>query len=81
MKKAIGSLDLNRPQSRHETPGGVRLQNTEVLKEKLLAELVELEKQMETLKSKPSPRVDFSMLQTYKEMIHSRKILFNELSR
>ena len=79
MKKAIGSLDLNRPRSRHETSGGVRLQNTALLKGKLLEELVELEKQMEILKSE-SGRVDFSMIQTYKEMIHSRKTLFNELS-
>ena len=80
MKKAIGSLDLNRPQSRQETPGGVRLQNTELLKSKLLQELVELEKQMELLRSDAN-KVDFSMLQTYKEMIHSRKVLFNQLSR
>lgn len=80
MKKAIGSLDLNRPQSRQETLGGVRLQNTELVKEKLLEELVELEKQMEALKSQEKT-VDFSMMQTYKEMIHSRKTFFNELNR
>ncbi len=79
MNKAIGSLDLNRPTSRHETSGGVRLQNTELLKEKLLEELVELDKQMEILQSE-SNQVDFSMLQTYKEMIHSRRVLFNQLS-
>ena len=80
MKKAIGSLDLNRPLSKHETAGGVKLQNTELVKEKLLEELVELEKQMELLKSQDDA-VDFSMMQTYKEMIHSRKMFFNELSR
>jgi hypothetical protein len=80
MKKAIGSLNLNRPGSRNETSGGVRLQNTGLVKEKLLEELVELEKQMEVLKSQDFT-VDFSMMQTYKEMIHSRKIFFNELSR
>ena len=79
MRRAIGSLDINRPQLRHETLGGVSLQNTSKVKEKLLQELLELEKQMELLKSE-SGKVDFSMMQTYKEMIHSRKTLFNELS-
>ncbi len=81
MKKAIGSLNIHRPQQRHETPGGARLQNTEAVKQQLLAELVELEKQMQTLEATSSSAVDFSMLQTYKEMIHSRKTLFNQLNR
>lgn len=80
MKKAIGTLDLNRPQPRQETSGGARLHNTESVKEKLLAELVELEKQMEQMEAN-SETTDFSMLQTYKEMIHSRKSFFNELNR
>ncbi len=80
MKKAIGSLDLNRPSSRHETAGGVRLQNTKTVKDQLLEEMVELQKQLEVLESQ-SPALDFSMMQTYKEMIHSRKSFFNELNR
>lgn len=80
MRTAIGTLDLNRPQSRQETYGGARLHNTNPLKDQLLAELVELEKQMEQMKSE-GKAADFSMMQTYKEMIHSRKILFNELNR
>jgi hypothetical protein len=80
MNKAIGSLDFNRPLTRYETAGGVQLENTEFLKEKLLEELVELDKQMEVLKSN-GDKVDFSMMQTYKEMIHSRRVFFNELSR
>jgi hypothetical protein len=79
MKKAIGSLDINRPRSRNETSGGLGLQNTGQVKERLLEELVELEKQLEVLNS-DSSKVDFSMLQTYKEMIHSRKVLFNQLN-
>lgn len=79
MKKVIGSLDMNRPAGKHETAGGVRLQNIDAVKEQLLAELVELEKQMEELHS-ASGATDFSMMQTYKEMIHSRKAFFNELS-
>jgi hypothetical protein len=80
MSKSIGSLDLNRPQSRHQTAGGVALHNTKRVKEKLLQELVELEKQKQRLESQ-SAVVDFSMLQTYKEMIHSRTVFFNELNR
>ncbi|KKK63308.1 hypothetical protein LCGC14_2995620, partial [marine sediment metagenome] len=55
-------------------------QNTVLVKEKLLEELVELEKQMEVLESQ-NAFTDFSMMQTYKEMIHSRKSFFNELNR
>ncbi len=79
MKKTVGSLNLNRPHSRHETSGGAKLANTQEIKTKLLEELVELEKQMEVLSSQSSP-VDFSMQQTYKEMIDSRKRLFNQLN-
>ena len=79
MEKAIGSLDMHRPQPRNQTLAGVSLHDTSPIKEKLLQELVELEKQMEVLKSGVGS-VDFSMMQTYKEMIRSRKVLFNELS-
>lgn len=79
MSNAIASLDLNRPQCKRQTLGGVPLRNTELVKQQLLAELVELEKQMEVLKSDAN-RVDFSMIQTYKEMIHSRRQFFNELN-
>ena len=80
MKKAIGTLDLNRPQPRQESSGGARLNYNQTVKAKLLAELVELEKQMGQVSSR-NGEMDFSMLQTYKEMIHSRKSLFNELNR
>lgn len=79
MKKAIGFLDLNRPVSKDETASGARLQNITPVKEQLLAELVELEKQMDVLQSSHGA-IDFSMMQTYKEMIHSRKAFFNELN-
>lgn len=79
MKKAIDYLELNRPEIRHETLGGVALKNTKSVKERLLQELVELEKQMEMVEAKTTT-IDFSILQTYKEMIHSRRIFFNELN-
>ena len=80
MKKAIGSLDLNRPQRRGETVGGARLYDNASIREKLLTELVELEKQMEELE-RGDRAIDLSMIQTYREMIHSRKALFNQLNR
>ena len=80
MNKTFEPLILNHPDSREETPSGVRLQNTNVVKEKLLEELVELEKQMTLLKSEGNS-TDFSMLQTYREMIHDRQMFFNELTR
>lgn len=79
MNSAIGSLNLNRPQPKNETSSGLGLCNTARLKHQLLGEMVELDKQLELLKC-PFGSVDFSMMQTYREMIHSRKILFNDLS-
>ena len=79
MSHAIGSLNLNRPRPKQETLGGAALHNTGSVKAQLLEELVELDKQMESLKQGAST-VDFSMMQTYKEMIHSRKLFFNELN-
>tara|TARA_R110000868_G_scaffold17258_4_gene76099 strand:- start:35350 stop:35664 length:315 start_codon:yes stop_codon:yes gene_type:complete len=78
MSKAIGSLKLGKPSLKQETLGGVGLQNTALVKAKLLEELVELEAQMERLKA-AGDAVDFSMMQTYKEMIHSRKTFYKEL--
>ncbi|MFA7554311.1 MAG: hypothetical protein WCY88_08675 [Spongiibacteraceae bacterium] len=80
MNKIISSLDLNRPHPTHKTAGGVALQDTRLVKDKLLEELVELEKQQQLL-AQQGCNIDFSMLQTYKEMIHSRKAFFNELNR
>ena len=80
MKKTTECLDLYRPALRHETTGGVALRSTGAVKEKLLQELVALEKQMDLLEDRAAT-IDFSMLQTYKEMIHSRRVFFNQLHR
>jgi hypothetical protein len=79
MKKNANSLNANRPASRWESLAGVSLRNVEATREHVLQELVELESQMNRLKS--SAGVDFSMIQTYKEMIASRKRFFAELNR
>lgn len=80
MKNSVDTLSLHRPPSRRESLAGVRLQNTEPLKEKLLQELVELESRLDHLKE-ASGHHDFSMVQTYREMIHSRRVMFNHLNR
>ena len=79
-KNTVGSLNLHRPPSRRENLAGVRLQNIQAVKEKLLEEMVELESQMEKLKGSGN-LVDLSLIQTYREMIHSRRTFFNQLNR
>lgn len=73
-------IDVNRPTPRSERTLGARLQNIEAVREKLLEEIVMLESRMEQVKAAGSP-MDFSLIQTYREMIHSRKQLFLDLSR
>ncbi len=80
MSRGIESLNLHRPGSKRETASGVPLQNTYRVKEKLLQELVELEKRLKSLQSDMLPE-DYSMIQTYREMIHSRTMFFRELNR
>ena len=80
MSSSLDLLSLNRPQPTYETVNGNALQNTTLIRQKLLEELVELERQKQKLELQNS-QMDFSMLQTYKEMIHSRRIMFNELNR
>jgi hypothetical protein len=80
MTYVIASLDLNRPQLRQHDVNHLTLENTGALKQKLLQEIVALEKQWQAMDA-ASAAFDFSMQQTYKEMVHSRKQLFNALSR
>ncbi|HUH38885.1 MAG TPA: hypothetical protein VL027_13160 [Spongiibacteraceae bacterium] len=80
MKNSVDTLSLNRPPSRWETLAGVRLQNTEPVKEQLLQELIELESQLAHLKD-ANGRHDFSLVQTYRDMIHSRRVMFHQLNR
>lgn len=75
----VGSLNLHRPPSRRENLAGVKLRNIQAVKEKLLEEMVELESQLEKIKG--GDPIDFSLLQTYREMLHSRRQFFRELDR
>ncbi|WP_347331600.1 hypothetical protein [Marinimicrobium locisalis] len=54
------------------------LKGTEQLREKLVGEITRFERQLGALKSSDEP-VDFSMMQTYKELIHSRREMLGQL--
>ncbi|WP_341939032.1 hypothetical protein [Marinimicrobium sp. C2-29] len=54
------------------------LRGTEQLREKLVGEITRFERQLDALKGSDEP-VDFSMLQTYKELIHSRREMLQQL--
>lgn len=79
-KETRNGLHLHRPPSRRETLAGVRLQNIQAVKEKLLEEIVELESQLDKIKGSGDP-IKLSLIQTYREMIRSRRKFFSELDR
>ena len=56
-----------------------KLQDTHSLRTKLLSEMLILDKQRVALED-GIVNIDFSMLQTYKEMIHSRRVLWDQVS-
>ena len=56
-----------------------KLTDTHALRTQLLGEMLELDKQRIDLET-GATQIDFSMLQTYKEMIHSRRALYDQVS-
>lgn len=64
--------------SRTQHAFSANLKGTEQLREKLVGEITRFERQLSALKGSEEP-VDFSMMQTYKELIHSRKEMLNQL--
>ncbi len=80
MTKTMELLALNQRRQKEELTNRRNLQNTGVLKEQLLNEVRELEKQAARLQL-TEDGVNFSMIQTYREMIHSREKLFSELTK
>jgi hypothetical protein len=76
---AMDWLSRQKPRFREAIASGLRAQDTALVKQQLLSELFELQKQFDLLAQQSS--VDFSMLQTYREMIHSRRRYFDQLSR
>ncbi|BFM13678.1 hypothetical protein R50072_38310 [Simiduia litorea] len=63
---------------KHECHIGVGYNRTSRLKEKLIKEITGFERQLDALRMKSGP-VDFSMLQTYKEMIACRQNVLKSL--
>jgi len=57
---------------------GIGFNSTCLLKEQLIREITSLERQRDSVRL-VNNTVDFSMLQTYKEMIHSRREMLSEL--
>ena len=59
---------------------GINFNRTDPLREQLIAEITSLERQREEMKLN-QVKVDFSMLQTYKEMIQCRRVMLDTLPR
>ncbi|GAB1258577.1 hypothetical protein [Aurantivibrio plasticivorans] len=68
---------MRQPRAAHV---GVTFNNTVMLKAQLREEITRLERQMQTLRSGPDA-ANFGLLQSYKEMIHSRRDLLSNLPR
>ncbi|ROR98883.1 hypothetical protein EDC56_3120 [Sinobacterium caligoides] len=58
----------------------LHLNNTSHLEEQLQREIEQLDGKLETLKT-ASNRIDFGLVQTYTEMLHSRRQLFRDINR
>lgn len=57
---------------------GVNFNPTEQLREKLIGEITRFERQLDSIKLRDQT-VDFSMIQTYKELIQCRKAMLDQL--
>ena len=57
---------------------GINLNRTDLLRTKLLGEIAEYERQRSELKNNGT-HVNFTMIQTYKELISARKDMLNRL--
>lgn len=80
MNKSIeDELNLHRPLSRGNRYGGPRLSDTQSIQTHLLQEIIELESQLD--RAQGANPVDLSLIHTYVEMLHSRKLFFNQLER
>ncbi len=68
-----------RPRKTHAVTG-LNIHNTNALKEKLVKEMLELNKQRQEMEISDDGDMDFSMAQTYKEMINSRRSMLSQLN-
>lgn len=76
-KQRPDELRFNRPDRRQ---GGIppRFAESQALREHVLRELMQLEGELERLQS-AGPTVDFGLIQSYEEMIRSRRAFYREL--
>lgn len=58
---------------------GVNFGDSEGLRDKLVAEITEYQRQEAALKLNGSKQVDFGMIQTYKQLIHARRQMLDRL--
>lgn len=66
----------------HPEHVGIAFSGIEPLREQLIGEITKLERQLEQLRLTDDGKdIDFSMLQTYKELIQCRKGMLNDLPR
>jgi len=66
----------------HPEHVGINFNNTDPLREQLIREITNLERQLEHLRlTDDGEGIDFSMLQTYKELIQCRKGMLSDLPR
>lgn len=77
-KPVSDELDLHRPPARN-SGRGPRLANVALVKQQLLQEIIELQRQLDAADGQGG--VDFALIQTLREMIHSRRALFSRLER
>jgi len=68
-------MSLRQPRANHV---GVNFNNMTLVKAQLQEEITRLERQLENIQS-DDQGAKFALLQTYKEMIHSRRGMLNEL--
>lgn len=59
---------------------GASFNRTEQLQEQLIAEITAFERQLDSAEMHGEQK-DFSMIQTYKELIHSRRTMLDKLPR
>jgi hypothetical protein len=57
---------------------GINAFQTQAMRDKLIAEITEYQRQQAALKLN-GDKVDFSLIQTYKELIHARQELLQRL--
>lgn len=69
---------MSRPSKAMAVGVDVNTERTQKLREKLIAEITEYERQQAALKLNGN-QVNFSMIQTYKELIHARREMLEQL--